>query len=122
MLMSSKALLDQTPDPTEHQIKVALAGNLCRCTGYTQIVEAVQAAASEMNDTAAAAGNGGGAKAATGPAGLAATDTTLAGVTGGIEQPGHGAVSSGSETAEAQAAGAQAAAGAQGSSDAEVTA
>lgn len=49
MLMSAKALLDRLPDPTEHQIKTALAGNLCRCTGYNQIIEAVQAAAEELN-------------------------------------------------------------------------
>ena len=52
MLMSAKALLDRVPDPTEHQIKSALAGNLCRCTGYNQIVEAVQAAAEELNTDA----------------------------------------------------------------------
>jgi carbon-monoxide dehydrogenase small subunit len=59
MLMSAKALLDKNPDPTEHQIKAALAGNLCRCTGYTQIIQAVQAAAAEMNATAEAAGDAG---------------------------------------------------------------
>jgi carbon-monoxide dehydrogenase small subunit len=81
MLMSSKALLDQNPGPTEHQIKVALAGNLCRCTGYTQIVEAVQAAAAEMNGAASGVS---GATAAT-------AGTAHAGVTGGVDQPGHGA-------------------------------
>lgn len=45
MLLSSKALLDKNPDPTEDEIKVALAGNLCRCTGYQKIIEAVQAGA-----------------------------------------------------------------------------
>ena len=45
MLMSAKALLDQNPDPTEEEIRTCIAGNLCRCTGYVQIVEAVQAAA-----------------------------------------------------------------------------
>lgn len=90
MLMSSKALLDQNPDPTEHQIKVALAGNLCRCTGYTQIVEAVQAAAAEMNGVAAAAGNGSSAAASGTGAGGATSGTAHAGVTGGVDQPGHG--------------------------------
>ena len=45
MLMSSKALLLQNPAPTEGEIRTALAGNLCRCTGYHKIVQAVQAAA-----------------------------------------------------------------------------
>jgi len=45
MLMSAKALLDQNPNPTEEEIRTGIAGNLCRCTGYVQIVEAVQAAA-----------------------------------------------------------------------------
>jgi len=45
MLMMSKALLDDNPDPTEEEIRFALAGNLCRCTGYVKIVQAVQHAA-----------------------------------------------------------------------------
>ena len=45
MLMSAKALLDVTPLPTENEIRTALAGNLCRCTGYVRIVSAVQKAA-----------------------------------------------------------------------------
>ncbi len=47
-LVSAKALLDRNPDPTEVQIRYALAGNLCRCTGYDKIVRAVQAAAKEL--------------------------------------------------------------------------
>jgi len=47
-LVSSKALLDKNPNPTESEIRFALAGNLCRCTGYDKIVRAVQAAAAEM--------------------------------------------------------------------------
>lgn len=47
-LVSAKALLDRNPDPTETQIRYALAGNLCRCTGYDKIVRAVQAAAKEL--------------------------------------------------------------------------
>lgn len=46
MLMSAKALLDANPHPSEEEIKTALEGNLCRCTGYVQIIEAVKAAAS----------------------------------------------------------------------------
>jgi aerobic carbon-monoxide dehydrogenase small subunit len=45
MLMSAKALLLKNPRPSEAEIRLALAGNLCRCTGYTAIVKAVQAAA-----------------------------------------------------------------------------
>jgi carbon-monoxide dehydrogenase small subunit len=47
-LIASKALLDQNPDPTETEIRYALAGNLCRCTGYDKIVKAVQAAAKDL--------------------------------------------------------------------------
>jgi aerobic carbon-monoxide dehydrogenase small subunit len=42
MLMSAKDLLDHHPDPTEEEIRIALSGNLCRCSGYQQIVEAIQ--------------------------------------------------------------------------------
>jgi carbon-monoxide dehydrogenase small subunit len=45
MVMSAKALLDKTPRPSEDQIRTALEGNLCRCTGYHQIVTAVKAVA-----------------------------------------------------------------------------
>lgn len=48
MLISAKALLDANPEPTEQEIREALAGNLCRCTGYTKIVEAVQSASRAM--------------------------------------------------------------------------
>ena len=44
-LVAAKALLDRNPDPSETEIRYALAGNLCRCTGYDKIVRAVQAAA-----------------------------------------------------------------------------
>lgn len=47
-LIAAKALLDNNPNPTEEEIRYALAGNLCRCTGYDKIVRAVQAAAKEM--------------------------------------------------------------------------
>ncbi len=43
MLMSAKALLDVKPNPTKEEIKEAISGNLCRCTGYQQIVEAIEA-------------------------------------------------------------------------------
>ena len=48
MLISAKALLDRTPNPSEDEIRLALSGNLCRCTGYQGIVRAVQAAAAEL--------------------------------------------------------------------------
>jgi carbon-monoxide dehydrogenase small subunit len=44
MLMSAKALLDKNPHPTEEEIKEALEGNLCRCTGYIPIIEAIKEA------------------------------------------------------------------------------
>ena len=47
MLMSAKALLDHNPNPTEHEIRLAISGNLCRCTGYAKIVEAIQAASTD---------------------------------------------------------------------------
>ena len=45
MILSAKALLDKNPQPTEEDVRVAISGNLCRCTGYVKIVEAVLAAA-----------------------------------------------------------------------------
>ena len=47
-LIAAKALLDRNPDPTEEEIRYALAGNLCRCTGYDKIVRAVDAAAKDL--------------------------------------------------------------------------
>lgn len=43
MILTAKALLDQNPNPSEHEIKAAISGNLCRCTGYNKIVEAIGA-------------------------------------------------------------------------------
>ncbi len=48
MLLSSKALLDRNSHPTEEEIKMALDGNLCRCTGYVKIIEAVKKTAKAM--------------------------------------------------------------------------
>ena len=48
LLVAAKDLLDRNPDPTETEIRFALAGNLCRCTGYDKIVRAVEAAAAQM--------------------------------------------------------------------------
>lgn len=47
-LVAAKALLDRNPKPTEHEVRFALAGNLCRCTGYDKIVRAVMDAAVVM--------------------------------------------------------------------------
>ena len=49
VIMSAKALLDENPKPTENEVRVGLSGNLCRCTGYVKIVEAVLAAADRMS-------------------------------------------------------------------------
>ncbi|MEA3198813.1 MAG: aerobic carbon-monoxide dehydrogenase small subunit [Thermoplasmata archaeon] len=46
-IMTTKALLDRTPDPGDHEIREAISGNLCRCTGYVKIIEAIQRAAKE---------------------------------------------------------------------------
>ena len=48
VLVAAKSLLERNPDPTEEEVRYWLAGNLCRCTGYNKIVEAVLDAASEM--------------------------------------------------------------------------
>jgi carbon-monoxide dehydrogenase small subunit len=48
MLLTAKALLDQTPRPTRDQIARALTGNMCRCTGYTKIIDAIETAAKEL--------------------------------------------------------------------------
>lgn len=48
MILSSKALIDRNPNPTKEEIKTALAGNTCRCTGYINILEAVEAYANEV--------------------------------------------------------------------------
>lgn len=48
MLMSAKALLNKNPNPTREEIKTALEGNLCRCTGYEQIIEAIERVTSNI--------------------------------------------------------------------------
>ncbi len=50
MVLSAKALLDETPNPTEQEIKQAIAGNLCRCTGYAKIIKAIRTAASAVRN------------------------------------------------------------------------
>jgi carbon-monoxide dehydrogenase small subunit len=50
MIISAKALLDRNPDPSEKEIREAIAGNFCRCTGYTKIVESIGAAARALRE------------------------------------------------------------------------
>jgi carbon-monoxide dehydrogenase small subunit len=49
MIMAAKGLLDENPNPTEGEIRHALAGNICRCTGYVQIIEAIKAASQDSS-------------------------------------------------------------------------
>ena len=51
MLMAAKELLARNPDPTEEEIRWGISGNLCRCTGYNKIVEAIQYAAEKMRES-----------------------------------------------------------------------
>jgi carbon-monoxide dehydrogenase small subunit len=51
MILTAKALLEKNPDPTREEITEALSGNLCRCTGYLKIFEAVEWAATELRAT-----------------------------------------------------------------------
>ena len=53
ILMMAKALLDENPAPSEQEIRFGLAGNICRCTGYTKIIDAVSAAARQLRGEAA---------------------------------------------------------------------
>jgi carbon-monoxide dehydrogenase small subunit len=50
VVMTAKALLDRNPSPTQQEIKEATAGNLCRCTGYNQITEAIEDAAARLRE------------------------------------------------------------------------
>lgn len=52
MIMSAYALLEENPSPTDEEIRFAIAGNICRCTGYGKIVKAVRAAAAELRQDA----------------------------------------------------------------------
>ena len=56
-VLAAKHLLDRNPDPTEAEIKRGLEGNLCRCTGYTNVVRAVQAAAASAASAASSPGS-----------------------------------------------------------------
>ena len=50
ILLTARALLDDDPQPTRQRVREALAGNLCRCTGYTKILDAVELAALRMQN------------------------------------------------------------------------
>ncbi len=50
MIMSARALLEANPDPSEDEIRSALVGNLCRCTGYVQVIASVKAAADKLKE------------------------------------------------------------------------
>lgn len=52
VLLSAKALLKENPNPTRHEIRDAIAGNLCRCTGYAKMIDAIQEAARELRGEA----------------------------------------------------------------------
>jgi len=85
MLLSAKALLDTNPDPTRDEVRRALAGNLCRCTGYVKIVEAVLTAAAVIrSESGAQAGAAESAGAASGPGAAAGRPP------GGASQEGAG--------------------------------
>ncbi|MGD2069936.1 MAG: (2Fe-2S)-binding protein [Gemmatimonadota bacterium] len=51
MMLTASELLERNPDPTEEEIRFAISGNLCRCTGYNKIVEAIQYAAAKLRES-----------------------------------------------------------------------
>jgi carbon-monoxide dehydrogenase small subunit len=57
MLMTARALLDRSPDPSEAEIREAISGQVCRCTGYASIVRSIQWAAAEENRRRTTAAN-----------------------------------------------------------------
>jgi aerobic carbon-monoxide dehydrogenase small subunit len=57
MLLTARALLDANPNPTDHEIRVAISGQICRCTGYTNIVKSIRWAAEHQAAPAATAGD-----------------------------------------------------------------
>ena len=69
MMLAAKALLDENPNPSEDEIRWALSGNLCRCTGYQNIVKAVMWAAEKLGGSADDAGDDSGADSAAANAG-----------------------------------------------------
>ncbi|MBC7081949.1 MAG: (2Fe-2S)-binding protein [Firmicutes bacterium] len=93
MIMSAKALLDANPSPTRDEIRQAISGNLCRCTGYAKIIRAIEVAAArlpgaERGDDPGTTGTGAGARAGAGAGagsdGSDGSDGTGAGALGGV--------------------------------------
>ena len=72
IILAAKALLDRNPAPARADVASALAGNLCRCTGYLKILEAVELAARRLGDGGPGSSPGGSPRAKTAPAGGAA--------------------------------------------------
>jgi carbon-monoxide dehydrogenase small subunit len=73
MLMTAKALIEQRPGVSRDEIREALAGNLCRCTGYTKILDAVELAALRLSAASAESLTGGGGQTSTGGGGHRST-------------------------------------------------
>ncbi|MGE5572716.1 MAG: (2Fe-2S)-binding protein [Bacteroidota bacterium] len=69
MIMSARALLDVNPSPTRDEIRRAISGNLCRCTGYAKIIKAIEAAASRLKVAGSDSGAGAAGTGTTGAAG-----------------------------------------------------
>src|SRR5687768_13818443 len=59
MILSAKALLEANPSPTDDEIRLGISGNLCRCTGYVNIIKAIQHAAAKLRDDVAVSSQGG---------------------------------------------------------------
>jgi aerobic carbon-monoxide dehydrogenase small subunit len=59
MMMTARALLDRNPDPTDHEIREAISGQICRCTGYSTIVRSIKWAAANEAATQAEAATAG---------------------------------------------------------------
>jgi carbon-monoxide dehydrogenase small subunit len=91
--MTFQAFLEENPDPTEEQIRDALSGNLCRCTGYQNIVSAIQLAARRMREWASHGANGEGPQLAGDrhAQGLVCGDPPAVTATDSTKEPLHGA-------------------------------
>jgi len=63
MVLVGSALLEDNPSPTDDEVRWAISGNICRCTGYMNIVKAIQAAGRAMSETEEASGDGASSRA-----------------------------------------------------------